>query len=76
MNKPASPAPDMVTSDRAKQNDSARREQMRARRTVRRWYFVCQTCDAKWFHLDQRSTCPRCQAESESRERLVPPWLT
>ena len=42
---------------------------------LERWYFVCNRCDAKWFSLQQRATCPRCRAIATSTERVIPPWL-
>ena len=43
---------------------------------VRRWYFVCLTCNAKWFAMKQEMPCPRCFTAARSRERLTPPWLS
>ena len=43
-------------------------------RPTREWYFVCAQCEAKWFSPKQQTVCPRCQAESTSNERLLPPW--
>ena len=42
----------------------------------RRWYFVCLTCNAKWFAGEQEMPCPRCFTAARSRERLTPPWLS
>lgn len=42
----------------------------------RRWYFVCLTCNAKWFAMKQEMPCPRCFTPVCSRERLTPPWLS
>lgn len=39
------------------------------------WYHVCERCNAKWFAIARRATCPRCERRSRSTERLVPPWL-
>lgn len=38
------------------------------------WYHVCERCNAKWFAIARRATCPRCERRSHSMERLVPPW--
>ena len=35
---------------------------------LERWYFVCNRCDAKWFSLQQRATCPRCRAIATSTD--------
>lgn len=39
-----------------------------------RWYFVCSTCNAKWFHIHREHPCPRCGAPVAAKERLIPPW--
>ena len=39
-----------------------------------RWYFVCPSCDAKWFHTLPRHPCPRCGMVVAAGDRLVPPW--
>ena len=46
----------------------------RGLRSAPQWYFVCARCEAKWFSRTKESTCPRCQLESTSSERLLPPW--
>ncbi len=38
------------------------------------WYFVCETCCAKWFAETNRSHCPRCQTQAISKEQIRPPW--
>ena len=38
---------------------------------LERWYFVCNRCDAKWFSLQQRATCPRCRAIATSTECII-----
>jgi len=37
-------------------------------------YFVCETCNAKWFSNTELSQCPQCAALSASNENVVPPW--
>jgi len=39
-----------------------------------RWYFVCPSCNAKWFHTLPRHPCPRCGMAVAAADRLVPPW--
>ena len=39
------------------------------------YYFVCATCNAKWFAAMARARCPRCDARALSGERQTPPWL-
>ncbi len=43
-------------------------------RSALEWYFVCVTCEAKWFSSKKESLCPRCMTRATSRERLMPPW--
>ncbi len=40
----------------------------------RDWYFVCERCECKFFHKEQRVECPRCRQNLTSREQLEPPW--
>lgn len=37
-------------------------------------YFVCETCNAKWFCEPELRRCPRCGALAASRENIAPPW--
>ena len=41
---------------------------------ARRWYFVCPSCNAKWFHNLQRHACPRCGTVVVAADKIVPPW--
>ena len=42
---------------------------------LRRWYFVCLYCGAKWFAEQRQMQCPRCGTPHRSQEQLVPPWV-
>ncbi len=42
---------------------------------LKRWYFVCECCDAKFFSIQQEANCPRCLQVCRSAERVIPPWL-
>jgi excisionase family DNA binding protein len=37
-------------------------------------YFVCETCNAKWFAPEELRPCPRCGALAASSERAQSPW--
>jgi hypothetical protein len=37
-------------------------------------YFVCESCNAKWFAKKDLMQCPRCGELNSSREDIVPPW--
>jgi hypothetical protein len=39
-----------------------------------KWYFVCVTCNAKWFANGQLIVCPRCGELTVSTEQFTPPW--
>ncbi len=39
------------------------------------YYFVCSTCNAKWFSARAQDLCPRCGQRAVACERLTPPWL-
>jgi hypothetical protein len=39
-----------------------------------RWYFICPSCNAKWFHCLSRHPCPRCERTVSAGARVVPPW--
>ena len=39
------------------------------------YYYVCDACNAKWFHHKTQSACPRCGQESESTDRILVPWV-
>lgn len=41
---------------------------------VKRWYFVCKACDAKWFAWMSIFYCPRCGRLTMTRERYAAPW--
>jgi hypothetical protein len=38
------------------------------------WYFVCMTCNAKWYSRQAACACPRCGTPHQSHERMTPPW--
>jgi hypothetical protein len=38
------------------------------------WYFVCTSCDTKFFYRKKRARCPRCAERLESSERRERPW--
>jgi hypothetical protein len=37
-------------------------------------YFVCESCNAKWFQKGELSSCPRCGTLAGSRDDIAPPW--
>jgi hypothetical protein len=38
------------------------------------YYFVCETCTAKWFTGRELMACPRCGALAASTEKIPIPW--
>ena len=38
------------------------------------WYFVCENCNCKFFHVVSPCDCPRCGDTLASTERIQPPW--
>jgi hypothetical protein len=39
-----------------------------------KWYFICVTCNAKWFGDSQLMVCARCGELTVSIEQFTPPW--
>lgn len=37
-------------------------------------YFVCETCNAKWFAETNVAPCPRCGTVRQSNINIKPPW--
>jgi DNA-directed RNA polymerase subunit RPC12/RpoP len=42
---------------------------------IRKWYFVCMKCTAKFFAPDNRRNCPRCGWSCLSFLKIIPPWI-